>query len=141
MEKTLLHCCCAPCSVSCIQALRAEGMEPAVMGPKDGLSIVSSNAQGESIVALVIYQTEHENFDDMINFFSKLQAEGLVDPDWALNTEATLIEKFSSGRAIVAAASRGMVSNSAETLTATTEVTWDDIGYINALKGADGTCK
>ena len=89
----------------------------------------------------VIYQTEHENFDDMINFFSKLQAEGLVDPDWALNTEATLIEKFSSGRAIVAAASRGMVSNSAETLTATTEVTWDDIGYINALKGADGTCK
>ena len=28
MEKTLLHCCCAPCSVSCIQALRAEGIEP-----------------------------------------------------------------------------------------------------------------
>ena len=45
-------------TVPAIQALRAEGMEPAVMGPKDGLSIVSSNAQGESIVALVIYQTE-----------------------------------------------------------------------------------
>lgn len=28
MDKTLLHCCCAPCSVSCIQALRAEGIEP-----------------------------------------------------------------------------------------------------------------
>jgi len=28
MEKTLLHCCCAPCSVSCIQTLRAEGIEP-----------------------------------------------------------------------------------------------------------------
>lgn len=28
MEKTLLHCCCAPCSVSCIQQLRAEGIEP-----------------------------------------------------------------------------------------------------------------
>ena len=26
--KTLLHCCCAPCSVSCIQTLRAEGIEP-----------------------------------------------------------------------------------------------------------------
>ena len=28
MDKTLLHCCCAPCSVSCIQTLRAEGIEP-----------------------------------------------------------------------------------------------------------------
>ncbi len=27
--KTLLHTCCAPCSVSCIQQLRAEGIEPA----------------------------------------------------------------------------------------------------------------
>ncbi len=28
MKKTLLHCCCAPCSVSCIQQLRAEDIEP-----------------------------------------------------------------------------------------------------------------
>lgn len=28
MDKTLLHCCCAPCSVSCIQTLRLEGIEP-----------------------------------------------------------------------------------------------------------------
>ncbi len=28
MEKTLLHCCCAPCSVSCIESLRQEGIEP-----------------------------------------------------------------------------------------------------------------
>ena len=28
MNKTLLHCCCAPCSVYCIEALRAEGIEP-----------------------------------------------------------------------------------------------------------------
>ena len=28
MKKTLLHCCCAPCSVSCIQTLRSEGIEP-----------------------------------------------------------------------------------------------------------------
>lgn len=26
--KLLLHCCCAPCSVSCIEPLRAEGIEP-----------------------------------------------------------------------------------------------------------------
>ena len=26
--KTLLHTCCAPCSVSCVEQLRAEGIEP-----------------------------------------------------------------------------------------------------------------
>lgn len=28
MEKVLLHCCCAPCSVSCIEPLKEEGIEP-----------------------------------------------------------------------------------------------------------------
>ena len=28
MESVLLHCCCAPCSLSCIEPLRAEGIEP-----------------------------------------------------------------------------------------------------------------
>ena len=28
MEKTLMHTCCAPCSVACIHQLRSEGIEP-----------------------------------------------------------------------------------------------------------------
>lgn len=28
MDRVLLHCCCAPCSLSCIEPLRAEGIEP-----------------------------------------------------------------------------------------------------------------
>ena len=28
MDTVLLHCCCAPCSLSCIDPLRAEGIEP-----------------------------------------------------------------------------------------------------------------
>lgn len=28
MSSVLLHCCCAPCSLSCIDPLRAEGIEP-----------------------------------------------------------------------------------------------------------------
>ena len=28
MEKILMHCCCAPCSLSCIDRLRAESIEP-----------------------------------------------------------------------------------------------------------------
>ena len=28
MDKTLLHICCAPCSITCIDTLRKEGIEP-----------------------------------------------------------------------------------------------------------------
>ena len=28
MDKLLLHTCCAPCSVYCVDSLRAEGIEP-----------------------------------------------------------------------------------------------------------------
>ena len=28
MDSVLLHCCCAPCSLSCIAPLRAEGIKP-----------------------------------------------------------------------------------------------------------------
>ena len=28
MNQVLLHCCCAPCSLSCIEPLRNEGIEP-----------------------------------------------------------------------------------------------------------------
>ena len=27
MDSVLLHCCCAPCSLSCIDPLRAEGLD------------------------------------------------------------------------------------------------------------------
>lgn len=44
--------------IPAIDAMRAEGIEPAILGPKDGLSIVSSNAQGESMVVLLIKEVE-----------------------------------------------------------------------------------
>ena len=28
MQRTLLHACCAPCSVACVRSLREEGIEP-----------------------------------------------------------------------------------------------------------------
>lgn len=31
METVLLHCCCAPCSLSCVGPLRAEGIEPVAL--------------------------------------------------------------------------------------------------------------
>ena len=31
MNSVLLHCCCAPCSLSCVDPLRAEGIEPTAL--------------------------------------------------------------------------------------------------------------
>ena len=44
--------------VPAAKALEAEGLQRAVLGPKDGLSIVSSNAQGEAAAFLLVYQVE-----------------------------------------------------------------------------------
>ena len=47
MEKTLMHTCCAPCSVSCIQQLRAEGIE------RNEVDIFSWVRQGDSIAEII----------------------------------------------------------------------------------------
>ena len=42
--------------VSATEAMSAEGIPPAALGPKDGLSIVSSNAHGEAVTARLVYE-------------------------------------------------------------------------------------
>ena len=88
----------------------------------------------------VIHMTEHENFPAMLDFMAKLQAEGLIDPDWAVNNETTLKEKFSAGKVIVCAANRGLGDYAVPALMENHGVTWDDLDYITALVGEDGTC-
>lgn len=89
----------------------------------------------------VIHMSEHPNFPAMLDFMAKLQSEGLIDPDWAVNTETTLKEKFASGKVIVCAANRGLGDYAVPALMENHGVGWDDLTYITALKGADGTCK
>lgn len=43
--------------VSATEAMSAEGIPPAALGPKDGLSIVSSNAHGEAVTARLVFET------------------------------------------------------------------------------------
>ena len=88
----------------------------------------------------VIHMTEHENFPALLDFMAKLQSEGLIDPDWAVNNEATLKEKFSSGKVIVCAANRGLADYAVPALMTNHNVGWDDLDYITALIGEDGTC-
>ena len=40
------------------EVLKKEGMKPAILGPKDGLSIVAPNAQGETLAAMLVYEAE-----------------------------------------------------------------------------------
>lgn len=61
--------------VPAMEALNAEGIEPAILGPKDGLSIVSSNAQGESMVVLLV--KEVEELLELSNAIYCLHLEGL----------------------------------------------------------------
>ncbi len=89
----------------------------------------------------VIYMTEHENFPALVEFMTKLYKEGLIDPDWAVNTESTLKEKFSSGKTIICCGNRGLGDYAMPALMENLSLTWDDIGYISALSGEDGTCK
>lgn len=89
----------------------------------------------------VIYMTEHENFPALVEFMTKLYEEGLIDPDWAVNTESTLKEKFSSGKTIICCGNRALGDYAMPALMENLGLTWDDIDYISALSGSDGTCK
>lgn len=87
----------------------------------------------------VIYMTEHENFDEMITFMNDLYKEGILDIDYASNSYSAVDEKFASGKAIIAINSREKIDSNYATL-AESGVTVDDIEFIGALYGDDGTC-
>ncbi|WFA09084.1 aromatic amino acid lyase [Tissierella sp. Yu-01] len=61
--------------MSSLNALKLEGLEPAILGPKDGLSIVSSNAQGEALTYILI--KEIEDLVSITNLIYCLSLEGL----------------------------------------------------------------
>lgn len=58
-----------------LEALQKEGIEPAILGPKDGLSIVSSNAEGEAMTYVLI--KEIEDLVAMTNLVYAMSMEGL----------------------------------------------------------------
>lgn len=61
--------------ISSIDALNIEGIKPAILGPKDGLSIVSSNAQGEAMTYILL--KEIEDLISVSNLIYCLSLEGL----------------------------------------------------------------
>ena len=57
------------------KAMDMEGLKPIILGPKDGLSIVSSNAQGEAMAVMAL--REIEEIVDLSNIIFCLSLEGL----------------------------------------------------------------
>lgn len=88
----------------------------------------------------VIYMTEAPGFKPMLDFLTKLYNEGLLDPDWAVNTNDSVNEKFCSGKAIMICSSRSGCNTSSPAIISNLGITYDDLCYINPLKGEDGTC-
>ena len=112
-----------------------------------GLPLVIANAFGiysDWMVdenGKVIYMTEHENFDDAIAYMTQLREAGILDPDWASNKYQDVDEKFASGKSIVTIASRESNAEVIPALETATGVTLDQVEYVGAIKGPDGTCK
>jgi putative aldouronate transport system substrate-binding protein len=88
----------------------------------------------------VYYMSESEQFDDMLQFMNKLYAEGLVDADWAVNTNDSVCEKFASGKAIMCCSSRTGCVITSPAVMKNQNIDWSDIRYINPLTGEDGKC-
>lgn len=91
------------------QALAAEGMSPAVLGPKDGLSIVSSNAQGEAMTAILYYQSRE--LVALANAVFCLSLEGLNGGLQPLGPKVNALRKL-PGQIQVAAQCREFLSGS-----------------------------
>lgn len=87
----------------------------------------------------VIYMTEHEKFPEMMKLMNELYEAGIIDIDYAANSWKAVDEKFASGKAIIAINSREMIDTNFAAL-AETGVTVNDVEFIGALKGDDGTC-
>lgn len=88
----------------------------------------------------VIYMTEAPGFEPMLAFLKQLYDEGILDPDWAVNTNDSVNEKLTSGRAIIATSSRSGCNATTPVLLSSQGITYDDIAYIGPLTGPDGTC-
>lgn len=89
----------------------------------------------------VFYMTEHENYDDYIDYMKKLYDEGILDSEFAVNTSSNVQEKLASGQAIMGSCSHSPQITVSTSLVTNYDVTKEDIGYICPLEGENGECK
>ena len=69
--KLLLHTCCAPCSISCIESLRAEGIEPMLFWYNPNIHP---------------YQEYKARRDTLVAYARQIQAALILDEDYGLRS-------------------------------------------------------
>ena len=70
MEKVLLHACCAPCSVYCVDSLREEGIEPTIFW------------YNPNIHPYIEYKTRR---DCLRNYAERIEAEAIFIENYGLD--------------------------------------------------------
>lgn len=78
--------------IAAAAALQAEGLSPIVLGPKDGLAIVSSNAQAAGVACLQLWQIE--NLVKKANVVYGLSLEGLNGNVTPLTESVNAVKKI-----------------------------------------------
>lgn len=89
MTKTLLHTCCAPCSVACIQLLRAEGIEPVSYWYNPNIHP---------------YQEYKARRDTLMDYAPSVGVELIVQEDYGLRDFAAPWQRTSTAAAAIAIA-------------------------------------
>lgn len=82
------------------------------------------------------YMIENPRMEEALSFMNRLYTEGLIDPDWPINTGTTINEKFTSGKAVMTMCNR----NTSTLLLPVIRENFPDakIAYILPLIGENG---
>lgn len=118
-----------------LEALAAENLEPIVLGPKDGLAIVSTNAQGAGIGCMLLY--ELKELVDKANVLYGLSLEGLDGNVTPLNEQVNLAKNL-NGQIQCARDIRGYLEGSYLNAKTITKKLQDPLSYrdVVAVHGA-----
>lgn len=79
---------------------------------------------------------KNPNMKNELTFMNKLYNEGLIDRDWPVNTNTTVNEKFTSGKAVMAMTDRNVATQTLPLLKK--NVPNAKVGYVLPLTGGNG---
>ena len=121
--------------------LTGPGSTEAMAGSSGKLSPTINSAFGiyttwQEVDGKYVKMLEHPRMKDVLTFMHKLYEEGLLDPDWPINTGTTINEKFTSGKAVMMMCNR----NTAAILMPVVEENFPEaeLDYILPLIGPNG---
>ena len=117
------------------------GSTEAMAGSSGTISPTINSAYGiytnwQEVDGKLINVVEQPRLKEDLEFLRKLYSEGLMDPDWPINTGTTINEKFTSGKAVMMMCNR----NTATILMPVVKENFPDaeLGYILPLIGENG---